>query len=530
MCPIFFKDVKKYKFKIWMTLFLILGLGLFLRLHQLGKESFFLDEVLTIIDSSCPIPELVKRVFFHDNFPPYFILMHYWIKIFGKGEFALRFPSAIFGFMSIYLIFILGRKLFNEKIGLFSSYLFAVSTINIFYSQMARPYTMTAFFVILSFLFFFEALDKNTKLFWTSYILFTLWALFLSATVTLILLIQILFIIILWKRYKKIININQIFCIFSFIFFIYLPFLITMILLSFKHNSCIKPFNCLNSPSFANILDTFNLFGGKIYYQRIRYPIDNNFIDILTDIFGICFFSFCLIGIFVSSKFKNGLNKRQFSGTLLSSLWLFIPIVLPFIFSKFFFPVFGVVRYVLYTSAAYYLLIAKGIIFFRKKIYFVTFFIIFLGFMFLQQYYTAEKRTPWREISNYIKTNIKDNEKTAFIINNYVSYNEHLMLSFYSAPSIIGIAATDEALEKWSDSSIFEKFPAGAYNKTLKLIECRLENLNYDGIWFIVVRSSASRSTDWRSTLSNKLQNKYTLAEEKKFFDASLYHFKITMR
>ena len=122
--------------KTKIILLLIIFLGLSLRLYQLGKESPSLDELLTIFHSFLFTPPgdlsvLVKYWFSNGHFPTYFIMMHYWMKLFGTGEAAVRFPSVIFGVLSIWLVFLLARRLFDEKVALLAGYLFAVSTINI---------------------------------------------------------------------------------------------------------------------------------------------------------------------------------------------------------------------------------------------------------------------------------------------------------------------------------------------------------------------------------------------------------------
>ncbi len=79
---------------------------------------------------------------------------------------------------------------------------------------------------------------------------------------------------------------------------------------------------------------------------------------------------------------------------------------------------------------------------FRSKIHIFAFICLALaGLLFLREYYRVEKRTNWRQACSYIKDNIRDGERAAFIVNNSIpiSYAEYTMLTHYSTLPIIGI-------------------------------------------------------------------------------------------
>ncbi len=84
------------------------------------------------------------------HLPLYFYFMHSWINWFGTSEWALRFPSALFGALTVVMIFSLGRELFNLFIGLVSSILLAFSPEQVYYSQQARMYPLLALLLVSS--------------------------------------------------------------------------------------------------------------------------------------------------------------------------------------------------------------------------------------------------------------------------------------------------------------------------------------------------------------------------------------------
>jgi len=48
------------------------------------------------------------------------------ISTFGANEFGLRFPSLLFGLLSVWLTFLIGRRLFDDRVGLIGAFLHAV--------------------------------------------------------------------------------------------------------------------------------------------------------------------------------------------------------------------------------------------------------------------------------------------------------------------------------------------------------------------------------------------------------------------
>ena len=94
--------------------------------------------------------------------------------IFGEGEIWSRLPSVIFGSGSVFIAYLLGKELFNKKVGLYVAVLVCFSLYSIFWSRVVRAYTLFSFFYLLSILFFFKAFEpKELKgginKFWTTY-------------------------------------------------------------------------------------------------------------------------------------------------------------------------------------------------------------------------------------------------------------------------------------------------------------------------------------------------------------------------
>src|SRR3989344_4532149 len=123
------KDLRR-KVIITLILAIILVLATVLRLYSLSEESLWLDECFTLDYGSKSIHSLVETLK-NDVHPiGYYLPQQLMIHYFGSSEIHLRLLSVFFGVLSVYLTFLLGRKLFSWKEGFFSAFfiLFCKST------------------------------------------------------------------------------------------------------------------------------------------------------------------------------------------------------------------------------------------------------------------------------------------------------------------------------------------------------------------------------------------------------------------
>lgn len=96
------------------------------------------------------------------------------IYFFGLNEFAVRYPSALFGVFNILLLYLLVFKLFkNQFIALTSAFLLAISPWHIQFSRVSWETNFAFFFFLLGMLFFFKSnQDKKNYFLILSFILF----------------------------------------------------------------------------------------------------------------------------------------------------------------------------------------------------------------------------------------------------------------------------------------------------------------------------------------------------------------------
>jgi len=94
----------------------------------------------------------------------------YWLsaisgRIFGLNEFAVRFPSVVFGILTIWVVYLLGKELFNKKTALLAAFLTTFLKVEILWSRQARPYQALQFFYLLGAWFVYK-LSKEEKINW----------------------------------------------------------------------------------------------------------------------------------------------------------------------------------------------------------------------------------------------------------------------------------------------------------------------------------------------------------------------------
>ena len=185
---------------------LILTLAVILRMAAiLNYGHFWDDEMFSFIYSQKPWLDSLKFWLWETNPPLHLLILKLWFYVFPSTEFFARLPSLLAGVLNVYFIFVLGKKMFNEKIGLLSALLLALWPYHIFLSATARGYAFLLLFALLSVNFFHDIfiLNQTTvkKYFWFG--LFNLLLLYTHLTGLAIILTPAVFILIFKRKDLK---------------------------------------------------------------------------------------------------------------------------------------------------------------------------------------------------------------------------------------------------------------------------------------------------------------------------------------
>ncbi|MDR7054993.1 putative membrane protein [Pseudomonas koreensis] len=148
---------------VYILLGACIALGAMLRSYNIFDKSLWMDELFSAWASD---PGNSLGTVFHrtveDVHPPLFqILLWVAYKVFGYGEGVGRVFSMVLGVAIIPVMYILGFKLFNVKIGLFVAFLSAINFYLIVFSQNTRSYELLVFLTVVSFVLLLDLVRKQ---------------------------------------------------------------------------------------------------------------------------------------------------------------------------------------------------------------------------------------------------------------------------------------------------------------------------------------------------------------------------------
>jgi mannosyltransferase len=130
-----------------------------LRLLYLGKKSLWLDEIVSVSIARLDPAGFRNIVMSWElNEGLYYTLLRNWIHL-GQGEFFIRLLSVLPAVAAVPFVYLLGRRLFSEKVAVIAALLLAVNAFDVRYAQEARGYSLFAFLVVLACWFFVRCLD-----------------------------------------------------------------------------------------------------------------------------------------------------------------------------------------------------------------------------------------------------------------------------------------------------------------------------------------------------------------------------------
>ena len=156
-----------------LKLFLIIALAALTRFLFLSKKSFWLDEGASVALARLPWHEFIERLSTHEaNMAVYYFLLRAWLH-FGHSEFWIRTLSVIPGIATIPVVYAIGKKLFDHRIGLAAALLLCVHVGHVAYSQEARGYSLAVFFASISCLYFLRMMEDGRTADLALYVLFT---------------------------------------------------------------------------------------------------------------------------------------------------------------------------------------------------------------------------------------------------------------------------------------------------------------------------------------------------------------------
>lgn len=372
-------------------------IGILARLWAPDIQSFWSDELFSWVYSSKNGRELLCWLAVDSHPPLYILFLHFWAKLFGNSETALRFPSEAAGILSIFATYFLSKKFLNNSASVSSTILVSLSAAAIYYSQEARSYSLLLLCITVLTLLWLELVkqiqnqDQNRKIL----VLYGLSAI-ITAHVhylgTIYLLFQLIYLLFCSIYYKK--NLLNLVELGFMIFIACLPWYFFHALFLFKNVK--NEYDWIPGFSMGFMLELVRFFfSSPLLFAALLFPIvahalKNKAVTVIkpdSQLIGLLYITFMpLISIFVISIFKHILVLRYFI--------IFLPpvyLLIALIFDKIqWFKRFSANKYI-------FIIALSG----------------FIAFIFpnplqndFKTYYNLPNKQQWREATKYISENL----------------------------------------------------------------------------------------------------------------------------
>ena len=153
----------------WLWLFPGL-MSLAFGLYHAGRPQLWRDEFASVNAASRSLGDLFKLLGNLDaSTGLYYVLLHFWISLFGSSPAVLRLPSALAMAGAAILITQIGTRLYGTASGVAAGLVFALIPAISRYGQEARAYALVLFAVALATLLLLRALDRPGRGRWAAY-------------------------------------------------------------------------------------------------------------------------------------------------------------------------------------------------------------------------------------------------------------------------------------------------------------------------------------------------------------------------
>lgn len=378
--------------KMWF-LSLLLLCGAVLRFYGLESESLWADEGITVRTVSDTFAAM-KQILATAIHPPlHYLILHPLTQTFGNSELVVRLPSAIFGVVSIFMTYRIGKLLFDTRTGLFAAGLVALSYFQIRYSQEARNYALLNMLSLFSYYYFVNLLYHPSRKHTGGYLISTVLLLYTHVygvfTVISHNLYMLIRVVVLRKDARP--SLPHWIALQTVTVLLFMPWVSVLM-----HHVTTRQStgSWQKTPSLYNLLATFGIYAGSV-------PLLILFVSIALLAAALWFFK--------PNEVATEPPGTRFSFTHMEPIyivlvWLSSQILTPFFLSQVL-TSFYRYRYTIAASIAFYLLIALGLRQLQRARFLLPAAlagIVLLSFLTLQKYYTEPNKERWKEVAAFV--------------------------------------------------------------------------------------------------------------------------------
>ncbi|NLX41994.1 MAG: hypothetical protein GXY79_00765 [Chloroflexi bacterium] len=140
---------------------LILALGL--RLYRLGDANLWWDEALAVWAVRKGLAGVTLWTASDVHPPLFFWSLWLWVQALGESEASVRLLPALFGVLTVFAVYQLGRQVADDSTGLLAALLTALARFHVWWSQELRMYVLAGLLGTLSLVFFVRWLRQERR-------------------------------------------------------------------------------------------------------------------------------------------------------------------------------------------------------------------------------------------------------------------------------------------------------------------------------------------------------------------------------
>lgn len=374
------------------------------------------DEAFSIFFSQQDLSSLIERLSKDQNPPLYFIILHFWIKLFGISEIATRSLSVLFSSLCSAGIYLTGRKLISNNTGIIAALLFSFLLPITYYAQEVRSFSLVLLLAIIAIYsfssYFFDEKKRKYLILLTASSALLVYTHFLTVT-----LLLSLFVFALVYTRKKLSS--------------FLPYLVSQIIaalfflpwLGYLYQNLPEDgVFWLAKPGISNLIqEMFNLVGGKIPFALGAISL----------------------GLLLYTQFKKPIIKTDIQ---LGKLYFFIvvwllPPLLTFLISQVT-PAF-LYRYFLFSSLGFILFVSSIVLQVKSKYQKVLSIALVFFAVFKSSDFAPAKEENWKDVVEYAQKKLANDDM--ILISEY--YKSREFSYYYNQPVFCDYINYDEKLK-----------------------------------------------------------------------------------
>ena len=464
----FFTEKQSYQ-----ILFLVIvGLHLIVKFGTLNQLETQGDEAFSIFYSQQSINELLQTLNKEANPPLYYLLLHFWIQLFGIGLVAVKALNIIISIGTAIVLVKLTKKIGNFWFVVFVSVCFLCSNLHFDFSHEVRAFQLVLFLTVASFYSLIQFLEtKNRK--WLYLLIFINVALpYTHYNAVLVPIVQFIGCLFYWNKERK------------FVITLCLGYILSAIL--FIPQLVI----------FKSVVPDENFWLGLSTFDDFKYILlkvvgnDQAYYPLIIPYF--------LSPVFLIIGLRFSWFTKGFSWRIFLVFWLLfiLPLLINFYLAQYI-PSFQV-RYVLFVSFGLYLSIGYLFLHLEKGKWLFRSYFLVLMLHFIYQFDPGKRDGEgWKETAEMVHSFQK--RKVAVIVN--ASYKARDLMYYYDNPAFHKYKTLDKAYKT------HEIFPVNSVSELTNLGDFK----KYEKIILLL---SHNQVQDPDGLIITELNKKYTLCYE----------------